>query len=382
VRSFKPSGRAWLPAQLTHCLRVALYLPCYGRQMPRIVSVATALPPHQYSQAEITQQLAGRLGLDNATRTVIERVHQATGVATRHLALPLEQYLDLEGFTRANSLFAELALPLVTDCVTQALERATISAQEVDMVFFTTVTGVGAPSLDVGLLHSIGARPDVKRIPSFGLGCVAGASGLARVGDYLRGHPEGVALVVCVELCSLTIQWDDTAMANIVGTGLFGDGAGAVVMTGEDHPKASGPRVIASQSSLYPDSEDMIGWKIGATGFRLMLQAGVPAMIDSHLRADVDRFLAGLDRTISDVDIWVAHPGGPRILEYFSEALCLQPGQLSHSWEVLSEVGNLSSAAVVHVLERMMQQSPGTSALLFALGPGVSVELVALEWPT
>lgn len=339
-----------------------------------------ALPPHVYSQGEITSELAGRLASDEATRTVIERVHRATGVVTRHLALPLEHYRNLSSFTDANRLYHEHALPLAVKATEGALNRAGISPDEVDMVFFTTVTGVGAPSLDVALHREMGFRSDVKRIPSFGLGCVAGASGLARVADYLAGHPTGVALVVSVELCSLTIQWDDASMANVIGTGLFGDGAAAVVMTGENHPLARGPRVVASQSSLYPDSEQMIGWEIGEPGFRLMLHAGVPGLIGEHFASDVEHFLSGLGKRKDDVTSWLAHPGGPRILESFSESLGLLPGQLSTSWDVMADVGNLSSATVLHVLARELQQEPGSFGLLFALGPGVSVELVALEW--
>jgi len=349
--------------------------------MAHIASVQVALPRHAYSQTDITAELVGRLAPDNATKTVIERVHQATGVSTRHLVLPLDNYAGLESFTRANELYAEHALPLIVSAATAALEDAGLAPDDVDLVFFTTVTGIGAPSLDVALHKALGLRPDVKRVPSFGLGCVAGASGLARVADFLAGHKTAVALVVSVELCSLTIQWDDTAMANIVGTGLFGDGAAVAVMIGGDHPSAEGPRVIGSQSSLYPDSEDMIGWRIGATGFRLMLTAGVPAMIDGHFKTDVEGFLAGLHKTVNDVSAWLAHPGGPRILESFSEALDLDPGQLSTSWDVMASVGNLSSAGVLHVLAREFTQPKGTLGLLFALGPGISSELVALEWP-
>ena len=349
--------------------------------MAHIAAVDVAVPPHAYKQANITAQLVGRLASDDATRSVIERVHQATGVATRHLALPLEDYLELESFTRANELYADHALPLIVTAATRALNAAGLEADDVDMMFFTTVTGLGAPSLDVALHKALGLRPDVKRTPSFGLGCVAGASGIARVADYLAGHPTGVALVVSVELCSLTIQWDDTAMANIVGTGLFGDGAAVAVMVGSEHGKASGPLVLGSQSSLYPDSEEMIGWRIGSTGFRLMLQAGVPAMIDGHFRQDVDGFLQRLGKSRSDISTWIAHPGGPRILESFSEALELEPADLSTSWEVMAEVGNLSSAGVLHVLAKQWDQPAGSLGLLFALGPGISAEVVALEWP-
>jgi alkylresorcinol/alkylpyrone synthase len=349
--------------------------------MVHITAVATSVSDYRYCQEDITGLLVDRLAPDGATRAVIERVHQATGVQTRHLAMPLERYGELSTFTEANALFSELALPLVVDAAKRALESAHLAPDEVDLVFFTTVTGLGAPSLDVALHTALGFRPDVKRIPSFGLGCVAGASGIARVADYLVGHPTAVALVVSVELCSLTIQWDDPSMANIVGTGLFGDGAAVAVMTGSAHPLARGPRVVGSHSSLYPESEEMIGWRIGSTGFRLMLQAGVPALIDNHFRRDVDLFLDRFDKSVRDVDVWLAHPGGPRILESFSEALELEPKQLATSWQVMAEVGNLSSAAVLHVLARDFHQEPGSFGVLCALGPGVSAEIVGLEWP-
>lgn len=353
--------------------------------MPRILAVAPVLPENVHEQHEITAELAGRLSGDRAARSVLERVHAASGIKTRHLALPLERYRDLDSFSETNALFAELALPLVEQAVTAALAEAGLRVEDVDHLFFTTVTGVQAPSLDAMLATSLGFRSDLKRVPSFGLGCVAGAAGIARVADYLAGHPTGVALLVSVELCSLTLQWSDQSMANVVGTGIFGDGAAAVVMTGDEHPAAvaagaSRPRVIGSRSALYPDSSEMIGWQIGSTGFTLMLAAGVPALIDGHFAAGVDALLAeaGIERT--DVDRWIAHPGGPRILESFTAALNLPPAALDTSWEVMARTGNLSSAAVLHVLAAVGDQPAGTRAVLFALGPGVTAELVLLEW--
>jgi alkylresorcinol/alkylpyrone synthase len=350
--------------------------------MVSIVAVQPELPPHRHSQEDITKEIGRHLSPDSSTTAVLERVHQATGVQMRYLALPLEQYRNLNSFTETNELFAQHALPLIVSATTKALASAGIGASEVDYLFFTTVTGLGAPSLDVALHQALGFRKDLKRVPSFGLGCVAGASGIARAADYLEGHPEGVALVVSVELCSLTIQWDDPAMANLVGTGLFGDGAATVVMVGAKHPRATGPRVVSSSSSLYPDSGEMIGWRIGQSGFRLMLQAGVPAIIDGHFGEDVTSFLRTQGLEIADIDVWLGHPGGPRILESFSEALGLEAKDLATSWEVLARVGNLSSAAILHVLAQKMQQPPGTKGLLFALGPGVSAEMVLLEWPS
>ena len=351
--------------------------------MPQIVAVAPVLPENVHEQHEITAELGARLAGDRAARSVLERVHAASGIKTRHLALPLDRYRDLDSFSETNALFIELALPLVERAVSTALREAGLRVDEVDHLFFTTVTGVQAPSLDALLATSMGFRSDLKRVPSFGLGCVAGAAGIARVADYLAGHPTGVALLVSVELCSLTLQWDDQSMANVVGTGIFGDGAAAVVMTGDEHPAAErsrGPRVVASRSALYPDSAEMIGWQIGSTGFTLMLAAGVPALIDGHFAAGIDELLASEGLTRADVDRWIAHPGGPRILESFTAALELPPSALDASWQVMARTGNLSSAAVLHVLAEVGDQPPGTRAVLFALGPGVTAELVLLEW--
>lgn len=353
--------------------------------MARILSVAPVLPSHVATQQEITTELAAGMTDDPAARAVMHRIHAASGIETRHLALPLADYRGIDGFTATNALFAELALPLAEHAVATALAEAGLGIDEVDHLFFTTVTGLGAPSLDALLAVRLGMRSDVRRVPSFGLGCVAGAAGIARVADYLAGNPTGVAVLVSVELCSLTLQWGDTSMANVVGTGIFGDGAAAVVMVGDAHPAllaspAPRARVVGSRSALYPESAEMIGWQIGAEGFRLMLAAGVPALIDGHFAGAVDELLAEAGWTRADVDDWIAHPGGPRVLESFSTALDLAPAALATSWAVLARAGNMSSAAVLHVLAEGGERTVGTRGVLFALGPGVAAEIVLLEW--
>lgn len=348
--------------------------------MVGILSVAPVLPAHRYSQGEITEPLVESLGSDEKTAAVIRRIHGATGVEHRSLVMPIDRYRSIDDFTQANQLFREHGLPLAVAATEQALDDAGVAAADVDYLFFTTVTGVGAPSLDAELAQAMGFRSDVKRIPSFGLGCVAGAAGIARVNDLLRGDPDAIAVLVSLELCSLTIQWHDVSMANIVGTGLFGDGASALVMAGERRPEKPIVVIRDSRSALYPDSNDVIGWNIGSYGLRLMLTPAVPELINRHLAGDVDALLAaqGLER--DDVNEWLAHPGGPRVLEAFSDALDLAPGDLATSWDVLADMGNLSSSAVLHVLARHVKHPAGHRGVLFALGPGVSVEMIVLEW--
>jgi len=348
--------------------------------MVGILSVSPVLPAYRYAQGEITEPLVESLSNDEKTAAVIRRIHSPTRLEQRSLAMALEAYRDIRDFTDANRLFREHGIPIVVAATQRALDDAGIDAADVDYLFFTTVTGVGAPSLDVELAQAMGFRPDVKRVPSFGLGCVAGAAGIARVNDLLRGDPGALAVLVSLELCSLTIQWEDASMANIVGTGLFGDGAAALVLAGGDRPEEPIAWIRGTRSALYPDSTETIGWNIGSYGFRLMLTPAVPELIDRHLAEDVDALLAAHGLGRADVDEWLAHPGGPRVLEAFSEALDLAPGDLATSWDVLADSGNLSSSAVLHVLARHLKNPPGHRGVLFALGPGVSVEMILLEW--
>ena len=221
------------------------------------------------------------------------------------------------------------------------------------------------------------------------MGCAAGAAGIGRIHDYLIGHPDEIAILLSVELCSLTLQVDDLSMANIVSSGLFGDGAGAVVMLGANRARElgiSGPRVIDTKSRLYPNTEDAMGWNIGATGFRIFLSAVVGETVSKFLGEEIEDFLKVNQLTSSEIHRWVAHPGGPKILEALGSSLGLNDGELYVSWKSLSAKGNLSSAAVIHILRDVMDGTgvekpiPGRSGLLLAMGPGFSSELVLLEW--
>lgn len=355
--------------------------------MARIASVSTALPVNAYPQGVITDTIAPMITTDASKQAVLRRMHSASGVRTRHLVMPIESYRDAQSFTQSNDLFIEVAARLAEEALRNALSTAGLRASDIDYVMFTSVTGISAPSIDGLLVSRLGLRTDVKRVPMFGLGCVAGASGIARINDYLVGHPNDVAVLLSVELCSLTFQRDDDSMANIVATGLFGDGAAAVVMVGDERAKrlpVTGPDVVDSRSQLYPDTEEVLGFTASTTGFHIVLTAEVAGVIESNFEADVAGFLAANDRTLADMGGFVAHPGGPRVLEAFQSALGLPEGALDNSWRSLAEVGNLSSASVLHILSAELDagvRAPGTETLMFALGPGISAELVLLRWP-
>lgn len=359
----------------------------YVSLVSRIAAVATALPPYRYEQAEITEMLAPMITPDPAKQAVMRRLHAGSKVATRHLVMPLERYRESLTFTESNDSFVLHATDLAETATRRALEQAGIAADEVDLVIFTSVTGVSAPSIDALLVPRLGLRPDVKRVPMFGLGCVGGAAGLGRLHDYLLGHPDGVAILVSVELCSLTVQRDDDSMANLVASGLFGDGAAAVVAVGAHRARTlsgGGPDIVDVRSHLYPDSGHILGFTPGSTGFRIVLTGGISDAVDEHFSHDVVEFLGDNDLELDGIAEYFAHPGGPRVLEAFARALGVDDSALETSWRSMAAVGNLSSSSVLHVLADSLeagQRRAGDSGLLFALGPGLSAELVLLHWP-
>jgi alkylresorcinol/alkylpyrone synthase len=227
----------------------------------------------------------------------------------------------------------------------------------------------------------MGLRADVKRVPIFGLGCVAGTAGVARAADYVKAYPDQVAVLVSVELCSLTFQGGDFSIPNVVASGLFGDGGAAAVVAGAGRG-TPGPRVVASRSVLYRDTERVMGWDVTSEGFRIVLSGQVPEVVRRHLRGDVDRFLGDHALRLADIDRFVCHPGGPKVLEAFEDALDQPREAFALTWESLRELGNLSSASVLMVLRDTLElcDPPGTRGLMISMGPGFCTELVLLEW--
>lgn len=360
--------------------------------MTCVLAVRTVFPPHRYSQHEITDDLVSSLA-HGTDRDLVRRLHAAAGVESRCLALPLDRYRDLGTFGETNRIFIDLATTLGAEAVEGALHEAGVRPEDVDLVVSTTVTGIATPSLEARLAARTGLRSDVKRVPLFGLGCAAGAAGLARVHDFLEGRPDSTALLLSTELCSLTFQRRETSRANLVAGSLFGDGVAALVAVGGGRARrtsqsasgrlgCSGPTVVAARSRLYPGTEHVLGWEVGDWGFRMVLGPEVPALVRLHVTEEVESFLAEHDLKPGDVGEWICHPGGPRILDALASELGLPESALARSRRALARHGNLSSASVLQILwdTQIERPPPGTTGLMIAFGPGFSSELVLLAW--
>jgi alkylresorcinol/alkylpyrone synthase len=348
----------------------------------QIVSTASAFPKHYYSQEMLLAALQQFWGdrIDNPN--VLRRLHRHVGVDGRYLSIPKEEYLTMKTWGEANKHWIRTAVDLGEKAVAGALAGAGLDGRNLGAFFFTSVTGICSPSIDALLVNKMGLCRNIRRVPIFGLGCVAGAAGISRAADYVKAYPDQAAIVLSVELCSLTLQREDISMANLISSGLFGDGAAAVIVAGADCGLA-GPTILATRSVFYPDTEEMMGWDISEKGFRIVLSREIPNLVRNNLAHDVDEFLATRGLTRTDIGSWALHTGGPKILEATAEALGLNDGQLDVSWECLRRTGNLSSASVLVVLDEVMKNrrpAPGTLGILAAMGPGFCSEFVLLEW--
>ena len=354
---------------------------------PRILAVRSALPDNRCLQAEFTDAFATRGRMTPPERVFLDRLHAAAEVESRHTALPIADCGLLKGAEAVNDCYIDEATALGERALRRALDAAGLSAADLDLLIVTSVTGVAVPSLDARLIPRLGLRRDIKRLPIFGLGCVAGAAALGRLHDYLLGWPGQTAALLAVELCSLNWPTSGITPADMVAAGLFGDGAVALIACGGQAAavpgRGPGPQVIASRSAVYPDSGDALGWRLSTDCFRIVLTTELPAVVERGLADSVTGFLAEHDLTIDDIASWICHPGGPKVIDAVQRALKLPDSAVAASRRSLAEVGNMSSASVLHILEMISDNGrppPGSSGLMIGLGPGVSAELVLLRW--
>ncbi len=344
--------------------------------MSIIHSVTTSFPNRYASQEDIANEISS---LWPDKKKHVEQFHNSTQVTGRHLSIPLEEYKNLGDIGDRSKKWLDVAIELQTQNINNLLANAGLSPKDISMIASTTVTGLSIPTLEAKLMNRIAFRSNTKRLPIFGLGCLGGVAGINRVSDYLKGHPKEAAILLATELCTLTFQFQDKSVANLVGTSLFADGAAAVLLVGDEHPLAkSGQfKVLDSESFFYPDTERIMGWDIVSTGFQIVLSGDVPKIVEDKVKPNLNDFLSKNKTTLSDVNFMVSHPGGPKVLEKLCEVSEKDPETFKHSWSSLREKGNMSSVSVLHVLEKTIQEKRTANeiGLMVAMGPAFCSEM-------
>lgn len=344
----------------------------------RLLSVATAVPPYSVSQSEAKAFAASFFQQDFKQLDRLLPVFDNTQIKNRYLAQPPDWYGRPHTFTETNALYEQVALELALTAARRAMQQAATPPEEIGMIVFVSTTGIATPSLDAKLIQRLGLSKHTSRLPVWGLGCAGGVAGMARAAELARSYPDQAVLLVAVELCSLTFQYNDRSKANLIATSLFGDGAAAAVVK----TTGNGPELLSSYSTLFENSEDVMGWDLVPTGLRVRFSRHIPVIIDRHLadlRSDACNHW-GID--LGALRHYVAHPGGAKVLASYIESLGLSADDLKHAFEVLGCYGNMSSASVLFVLERFLASQPRTDeyGMMLALGPGFSAEQLLFRW--
>jgi alkylresorcinol/alkylpyrone synthase len=346
-----------------------------------IAGTATAVPSHILSREMVKDRIRDVFSLDGMRLEAIRSVIDNSQIDQRYSVFPVDYIVEPRPLSRINTEYREKAVELGMDVTAQALAQAEMSPEDVDMLITVSCTGVMIPSLDAYIATEMGFRSDIRRLPITELGCAAGAAGLARAWEYLTAFPDRTALLVSVELPTLTFQRKDFSQANLISAVLFGDGAAAVAVTGRE---ASGPRIVASESFLFPDSLGAMGFDLGDSGFHIVLSKDVPQLIRDRVKGLVDGFLARNGLRRADLSAFLLHPGGQKLLSFMEAELGLTRADTEISWDVLRRFGNLSSASVLFILQEWMmrREMPSESyGLLMAFGPGFTAEMILLQWP-
>ncbi|HVA28515.1 MAG TPA: 3-oxoacyl-[acyl-carrier-protein] synthase III C-terminal domain-containing protein [Candidatus Baltobacteraceae bacterium] len=347
--------------------------------MAKIAGIATAVPAHALDQADVVERVRAQFSHSSVVTRLLP-VFANTGIERRYSCVPIEWYYDEHRWPDRNAIYRESAVELLADATLRALVGSGRRIDEVDTIVVASTTGIATPSLDALLMERLPFKRTVRRLPIFGLGCVGGAVGLARASAMADAYPGSVVLFLVVELCALWFRRDEISKSNIVATALFGDGAAATILV-TDGP---GPRIVGSGEHTFPGTLDVMGWDVADDGLSAIFSRDIPHLVETELRGVLEAYLAlsGLSR--GDIDVFLSHPGGTKVLDALESAFGVASGSLVDSRTILRDYGNMSAVTLLFVLERALREgalvNDGWSrALLSAMGPGFTTAFVTLE---
>ena len=341
-----------------------------------LVSLATSVPPYVFLQKDI---LAAAWDVFGARFPEFERfssIFSNTGIIKRHGVKPFDWYLERRGWPERTEAFLEGAEALFVDVAEKALVSAHLAGGDIDTIVSVCSTGIATPSLEARVARRMGFRSNVTRVPVFGLGCAGGVSGLSIASRLAQARPGTNVLLVTVELCSLALRLDELTKANIVAISLFGDGAAALVLRAGD---GGATQIEATGEKQWPDTLDIMGWSVDPEGFGVIFQRTIPDFVRDNFGPAVTEILSRMKLAAPDIDRFICHPGGTKVITALERALSLDQGTLDHERDIIAEYGNMSGPTVLFVLERARAAGLPPRSLLTALGPGFTASCVALR---
>lgn len=355
--------------------------------MAQLLAIGTAVPPYQMEQSEVKAFSKAHFArsYDNIDRLLTLFDH--TGIQQRNFSQPRTWFEEDHTLTEKNDAYIETACQLGEEAIRQCLAQTEFTASQIDHLIFVSTTGVATPSIDAQLINRLRMNPHIKRTPIWGLGCAGGVVGLSRAYEAAMSSPKSCVLLVAVECCSLTFRSEDLSKSNLVATSLFADGAAAALIVGEEcerrdqHP-GSGPEMVEAMSTLFSDSLDVMGWQLQDDGLKVIFSKEIPVLVQQRIKPLVETFLKRSGLTLSDLETYITHPGGFKVLQAYQSALSLSETSFTHSYQVLRQYGNMSSVTVLFVLKEELAESHqlGSYSLVSALGPGFSAEMLLLRW--
>jgi alkylresorcinol/alkylpyrone synthase len=347
---------------------------------PTIVATATALPPYRITRDDVKYYFGRVFEVPERRVEAMMAIVDNAQVHNRHSIFPIDYTIEPRALAKTNNEYIEHAVKLGREAAEKCLERAGMRAEDIDLIITVSCTGFMIPSLDAHLIKLMGFRSNVRRMPFTELGCAAGAMGLSRAADFIASNPGSNVLIIAVELPSLTFQRKDITQANLISSILFGDGAAAVIVTGQKRP---GPQILVTETYTFPDSLGAMGFDLRDSGFHIILAKDVPEMIGARIKELVHGFLDRNGKKREDIKGWILHPGGARLLGTVEQELGLCKCDTQPSWDILGNVGNLSSATILFILQEWLEKRPlkaGEHAIAAAFGPGFSAEFLLLQW--
>jgi len=350
--------------------------------MPSLAAISKIDFPYKADQEE-AKQCAKKVFISSFPQ--IERLLSAfdnTEIKTRNFCKPLDYYTSPHAFQEQNAEYIKISLEYSVKAIEECIASTGIKKEEITDIIFISTTGLSTPSLDALIINKMRLNQNINRIPIFGLGCAGGVAGFSKAGGLAKANPDAVVLLVAVELCSLTFLRSDYSKSNFIGSSLFADGVAACIITGDNHKNKTKNSItfLASQSKLYYDTLDVMGWEFLDKGFKVLFSQDIPAIISKNIYNDVSSFLEKNQLTFSDIKNFIFHPGGKKVLMAYKETLPVTGDFLKNTREVLTDNGNMSSPTVLYVLERFLSQGfENGYGLMLSMGPGFSSEMALLK---